>query len=390
MQRYELQPEATTDRVTVPDAAMTQAVLLDSARILESVNDGLYVVDTKRRILYWNQSAERITGWSAEDVVGLRCMDNILCHIDKDGRALCGEEFCPLHRSMVTDSRSAAPIIVFGATKKGVRLPMEVSVAPIHDPEGRVVGGVETFRDFSASYKDQEQARRIQTLCLEQSVPSDPRVRFDAFYLPHDMIGGDFYGIRRLDHDLYAFLLADVMGHGQAAALHTMHLSSLWNRYCWNLQHPAQFARLLNRDLCRVVQDESFATGVCGIVNLAAKTVRIASAGGPPPVLVHPSGEAEVSGAQGLPFGMMEESRYEEYPFTVEPGDSLLLFTDGSYEICDAAGRMLGPEGLLDLLRSQGYPRERISIDDLERALLQFSNHIRRCDDMTLIDIRFA
>ena len=63
-------------------------------------------------------------------------------------------------------------------------------------------------------------------------LPDDPRVCFSTYYVPHDIVGGDFYAIRQLDADHYGFLLADVMGHGVAAALHTMHLSSLWERHC--------------------------------------------------------------------------------------------------------------------------------------------------------------
>ena len=210
---------------------MTAANLLPASVILDSLNDGLYVCDTDRKIVYWSKSAERLTGWAAQDVVGHRCMDNILNHIDIYGHRLCGEELCPLRRCMVTDRSSESPTIIFGQTKSGAHLPMAVTVAPLHDEEGRVVGGVETFRDFTETYANLERAKQIQTLSLEHDLPSDDRVSFATFYLPHDMIGGDFFAIRQLGPDHYAFILADVMGHGVAAALHTMELSSLWNRH---------------------------------------------------------------------------------------------------------------------------------------------------------------
>ena len=56
-------------------------------------------------------------------MVGRRCLDNVLCHVDKDGHRLCGEEFCPLHRSMVTGTPSDVPLIVFAQTKDGRRMP---------------------------------------------------------------------------------------------------------------------------------------------------------------------------------------------------------------------------------------------------------------------------
>ena len=369
---------------------MPAANLLIPTRILDSLNDGLYVCNTERQIVYWSKSAERLTGWASEDVVGHRCMDNILNHVDTNGRRLCGDELCPLRRCMVTDRPSDSPTVIFGKTKSGELLPMAVTVAPLHDEEGRVIGGVETFRDYSETYANLERAKQIQTLSLEHDLAKDDRVAFNPFYLPHDLIGGDFFAIRQLDPDHYGFILADVMGHGVAAALHTMELSSLWNRHCSSLTDPAHFARLLNRDLCKIVKDESFATALCGILNASQRSVRIASAGGPPLVVVRSDGRTESVVAEGLPFGLIADAEYDEKDFTCHPGDSLLLFTDGAVEISDRSGRLLGTEGLIGILKSEGYPHFGISISALQEALLVFSNGISLDDDLTLLEVRFT
>ena len=127
---------------------------VDIAAIINSLSDGVYVCNLDRRITYWSKSAERITGWSVADVVGRQCFDNVLCHIDKDGHKLCGEEYCPLHRAMVTDTGSRGSLLVYAQAKDGQRIPMQVSVAPIRDAAGRVIGGVETFRDASTMVHD--------------------------------------------------------------------------------------------------------------------------------------------------------------------------------------------------------------------------------------------
>jgi serine phosphatase RsbU (regulator of sigma subunit) len=229
---------------------------------------------------------------------------------------------------MAFDRMSSSPLIVFAQTKAGTRVPVAVSVAPLHGPDGAVIGAVETFLDYSETHANHERAKRIQTLSLEHDLPQDDRVVFNTFYLPHDMIGGDFFAIRHLGADHYGFLLADVMGHGVAAALHTMHLSSLWNRYCASLMQPVTFAQLLNRDLCRIVKGDSFATAVCGVLNASSREVRIASAGGPPLIVVHADGRTAEVTAPGLPFGMIAEADYDEREFQCVSGDSLLMFTD--------------------------------------------------------------
>lgn len=358
--------------------------------ILDSLNDGLYVCDTDRRIVYWSKSAERITGWRSEDVLGRRCSDGILCHVDQDGRRLCGEEFCPLHRSMVTDKSSTCPAVVFGQTKSGGRVPMMVSVAPIHGAEGEVVGGVETFTDYSETFASLERARNIQILSLERDVPQDPRVGFATFYVPHDMIGGDYFAISPLDAHRYGFVLADVMGHGVASALYTMHLSSLWARYKAQLPDPAGFALRLNDELCKVVRDESFATAICGVVDARYRRIRFASAGGPPIVVFKANGEATQVVASGLPFGMIAGADYEEQEIVCGEGDRLLLFTDGAVEIHDKAGRMLGTTGLIDILHGLNYPTKPLKIEPLQEALLRYSDGIRLADDLTFMEIRFS
>ena len=358
--------------------------------ILDSLNEGLYVCDRERRILYWSKSAERITGWTSAQVVGRKCSDNILVHVDKDGRRLCGEEFCPLHRSMRTDKASSSHLIVFGQVSSGARLPMAVSVAPMHDGEGKVIGGVETFHDFSETYHNLLRAKRIQTLSMTGDLPKDSRLGFASFYLPHDMIGGDYYAIRQLDDDRYGFFVADVMGHGVAAALYTMHLSSLWHRHFRELAEPARFARLVNRDLCTIVKDESFATALCGVLDASRRTVRFTSAGGPPPILLRADGRQEEPQASGCPFGLADDAEYDEFELACGSGDCLLLFTDGVVEIQDSGGRMLGTGGLLSILGSLGYPAAGLRNGDLQEALLAYSNEIRLDDDLTLLGVRFS
>jgi PAS domain S-box-containing protein len=361
-----------------------------SSLILDSLSDGVYVCDRDRRIVYWSKSAERITGWGSEDVVGRRCLDDVLCHIDKDNHPLCGEEFCPLHRSMITGNTSTVPLIVFAKGKDGKRIPMQVSVSPIRNPDGDIIGGVETFRDMSAVLADLERAKRIQTLSLEQDLPEDARVRFSTFYTPHDIVGGDYYAIKQLNPDQYGFLLADVMGHGVAAALHTMHLSSLWGRFSHLLTSPAEFAETVNNELAKVVKDESFATALCGVIDAKQRTLRFAAAGGPPVLVVHPNGAVKPLESSGLPFGMMAGMTYDEVEAQLDRADNLLLFSDGAFEIHNAKDELLGVEGLVRILKQSGYPESGIQMAVVEEQLLTFSNAIRLDDDVTFMEVRFG
>ena len=226
---------------------------LNPTVLLESLNDGVYAVDRDRRILYWNPAAERITGWRAEDILGKHCSDGVPCHVDKDGRGLCGKEHCPLHRAMVTDRGSDLPVIVFAQKNNGRRIPMHVSVAPIHNDTGEVIGGVETFRDASTEHQEAELTRRIQSTMLRRPVPQDRRVTFSTYYVPWSMVGGDYYAMKQVDKDRFAFILADVSGHGYAAAA----LVRMYQRESEGSQRRAQIRDLIQDQFQRLERYES-------------------------------------------------------------------------------------------------------------------------------------
>ena len=112
--------------------------------ILDNLYDGVYFVDRDRRISYWNKGAERITGYIAGEVLGKSCADNLLMHIDNDGRNLC-MGCCPLSESMSQGGPNAKEIFLLH--KDGHRVPISVRVAPIRDEKGQISGAVEVFTD---------------------------------------------------------------------------------------------------------------------------------------------------------------------------------------------------------------------------------------------------
>ena len=366
-------------------------LLLSSETILDSLSEGVYVCDRDRRIVFWSKSAERITGWLADDVVGKRCLEDILCHVDKDGHRLCGEEYCPLHRAMITGVTTSVPIIVFALSKDGRRIPTQVTTSPIRNAAGEIIGGVETFRDVSPILVDLERAKIIQEQSLDLDLPADRRVKFSTFFMPHDIVGGDYYAVRQIDADRYGFLLADMEGHGVAAALYAMHLSILWNRHFHLLKNPAEFTAAVNAALIEIFGSVvTFATAMCGVIDVPEATLCFTGAGGPPPLIIHENWTIEQPKSTGPPLGVLEDILYKEKTVKLQPGDSILLFSDGAIEIQNAENEWLGNKGFTQILKRLDYPRKKLSMDLLEEELLKFSNDIRLQDDITIIEVRFT
>ena len=371
-------------------AELEQAGLPYSAvQILQAISDGVYVTDRNRKIVYWNKAAERITGWRAEEVLGKGCHDDVLCHVDKDGHPLCGKERCPLHRAMATGASSTTPTLLFLLAKDSRRVPIKVNVSPIYDDFGQVIGGVEVFRDCSEEIHDLERAKTIQELTMQLPTDDNPQLRFVGKYLPHGVLGGDYYTVEKLDDKRYAFCIADVMGHGTAAGLYTMHLHSLWERNRRLIDKPATFVGALNRNLCSLVRDgESFATGLFGVIDLHAEALALCAAGSPSFIL-HRQGQARQIKLSSLPLGLIADHVYEVSFLPLKPGDNLLLYTDGAIEINSKGDEMLGNQGLIEMIQQQGFPRNQAALGVLLEKMLKFSNRIRFSDDVTMLAIQY-
>jgi diguanylate cyclase (GGDEF)-like protein/PAS domain S-box-containing protein len=132
-------------------------------RILDNLADGVYFVDRDRKILYWNKGAERITGFSAEQVQGHYCQDNILNHITESGKRLCLDG-CPLHATIADGNPRQAEIYLHHSD--GHRVPIVVRTQVMRDENGQIIGAVETFSDNSRLLNIRHEVRRLQDAAL--------------------------------------------------------------------------------------------------------------------------------------------------------------------------------------------------------------------------------
>ena len=114
--------------------------------LLGYMEDGVYFVDSKRAITFWNKGAEKITGYTSAEVIGKHCSDNILIHTDEAGKYLCMGG-CPLAAAIKNDCPQNASIYLHH--KEGYRVPVVVKVVPLKDSLGDSIGAVEIFREKS-------------------------------------------------------------------------------------------------------------------------------------------------------------------------------------------------------------------------------------------------
>ena len=132
-------------------------------RILENLHDGLYFVDRDRTITYWNNAAEQISGFTAVEVVGSSCSNNILTHVDSDGNKLC-TGMCPLAATISDGKPHEAETYMHH--KDGHRIPVSVRVSTLTDRDNNIIGGIALFTDISNQATNELRVKELEKLAL--------------------------------------------------------------------------------------------------------------------------------------------------------------------------------------------------------------------------------
>ena len=129
--------------------------------------DGVYIIDSDHRFVYWNKAAEQITGYASGDVLGKRCSDNILMHVNDKGEPICTQERCPTECSILDGERQDGR--VFLRHRSGHRLPVQFRVLPVQDSSGNPIGAAEIFRPDSSG-AELARMRELEDLALRDTL----------------------------------------------------------------------------------------------------------------------------------------------------------------------------------------------------------------------------
>jgi serine phosphatase RsbU (regulator of sigma subunit) len=248
---------------------------------------------------------------------------------------------------------------------------------------------------------DFNMAREIQQVFLPIQYPTFPRgaspetnaLRFHHYYLPAAAVGGDFFNVFPITDSIAGAFICDVMGHGMRAALVTAILRGLVEELIPVAADPARFLTEINQSIHAILQRTAqpmLATAFYTIIDLAAGELRFASAGHPSPFLVKRSlGHVEpfkfYDKRHGPALGLFAESNYPTGRIAISPGDMILLFTDGLYEVIGTEQEEFGQERLLESVRRKLELRPAQLFDELLDEVKEFSVSNEFDDDVCLL-----
>lgn len=364
--------------------------------ILETLNEGVLIIDDCNNIIFLNEVLAQMAGYGAQEALGRPAAH----FYEGDDRAFLMQQIA--RGEQVGRNRYEFYI----PRRDGTRVPVVISARVLEDPDGRVFSVV-TFTDISDQKRAEEKlreanaqlekrAREIEAeLALANNVQQSlapkriqwGRVAVETAYFPVNSIGGDFGHVMPLDEGHLNLLVCDVSGHGISSALIANRIYSETMSLLERRVDAGEMLRQLNRFVVQQLRVSGFYFTMA-IVRLTEHGARMSFAAGghPPAIYLSRGGEARLLQARGTVLGMLDEAIPSDATeeFDLAPGERVVLYTDGLTEVWNQRNEMLGTDGFTEIVRRHA----RLPLAEMKQAILRDVEAFRHgppTDDVSLV-----
>lgn len=337
--------------------------LIQTEGILETLNQGVMIVDECHRVYFMNAHLEELFGTPASEMVGREAL-----------KYFAPEEQAYLRDRIAESEKAGQHLFEFVIPRKdGSRMPVVITTRRFEDPDGRMFAIV-TFTDISdqkraesllrdANTKLEERQRQIEeelvlAARVQQSLAPHSLIwggmNVDAYYHAVRTIGGDFGVVSPVNDDHLNVLVCDVSGHGISSALVA---NRLYAEILAELRRNAPLGdvlRYVNRFLMQSIGSSSFfLTAAAARIDRSGRRMLFAGAGHPPAMIVSPGQEPRLLESRSMVLGALPDAVDGEAVLDTDlnAGDRVVLYTDGLTEVFDARGEMLGVPGLQEIVK---------------------------------------
>ena len=233
-----------------------------------------------------------------------------------------------------------------------------------------------------------EVARQVQLELLPARDPELAGFDISAYNFPTEEVSGDYYDWVRIYDDQIGVVIADVSGKGVPAALLMAFLRASLRAATHIGYAPHISMSKVNYLLWESIERNQFVTAFYGILDATNRTLAYSNAGHNPALLMDASGATRFEERGGVPLGMFRDTRYYEYYETLEPGQVLVLYTDGVTEAMNSNGEEYGTEHLVAAVQQCRTQSARDMIDFVHRDLMTWTEGRGAHDDVTLFIIK--
>lgn len=242
------------------------------------------------------------------------------------------------------------------------------------------------LREKERMQRELELARQVQLSALPHAFPEIPGYHFAARLETARQVGGDFYDVFRLDDDHFAIAIADVSDKGMPAALYMALTRSLLVAQARRERAPAAVLQEVNHLLHVLTTARMFVTIFYGVVDRRSGILRYVRAGHDRPVLVRQSLCQELEG-NGIALGVLEPGLFsvDEFEVQLNPGDRLILYTDGLTDVFAPNEELFGRDRFMQLLGACAHLESGEFCQRIFAALTDFQAGTEQFDDMTML-----
>jgi sigma-B regulation protein RsbU (phosphoserine phosphatase) len=233
-----------------------------------------------------------------------------------------------------------------------------------------------------------EVARQVQLELLPAKDPQLDHYDISAYNFPTEEVSGDYYDWVEIYEDQIGLVIADVSGKGVPAALLMAFLRASLRAATHIGYSPHISMAKVNYLLWESIERNQFVTAFYGTLDVTNRTLSYANAGHNPPILLKKNGDYRFVDRASFPLGMFKETRYHEYYLTTEPGDILVLYTDGASEAQNPSGEEFGRERLAQAVKANSHLSARELITAIHSEVIHWTDGVGASDDVTFFVIK--
>jgi sigma-B regulation protein RsbU (phosphoserine phosphatase) len=243
----------------------------------------------------------------------------------------------------------------------------------------------EVRRSRDRLQKELASAGAMQRGILPATLPSGHGATFSAYYRTSLYAGGDYYDVLRLPDGQFGIIVADVSGHGAPAAIVMAMIRAAVHAFPGFACDPSEMVRYLNRHFEFLWESPMFATALCALVDPSDRSVTIACAGHPPPLLWSRGQVKPLDVQATMPVLMMDLPTVPESRHVLAPGDRMLFYTDGVTERHDPKDDMYDLPRLIESFERGTAESPDQHVAAIVRDLDAFGGDREPDDDQTLL-----